>query len=272
MPPAFIPRTDIELLYRDVCKRPGGPLTRLNWAAQDDVVELVAKAFATSVEQLEGYDNRDEPFRDPDTKARTEAEKDDARSTISVALRLKAQGRLEPSDRDGPTYRYVEREIVAQRTTGGVRFNDPLQELADGGPVSSAMKVDLLLEADDGAPAVGEIKIRTDRDPICALIQVLAAAALLTPQPQRERLDLHHNLRTDGLLDAVIVLVDFPDASLMQQARDRAEELATALIADPRVSAHVRRIVAFETTADTAASGGPLTGRIAFLAEGAVGG
>lgn len=272
MPPAFIPRTDIELLYRDVCKRPGGPQARLNWAAQPGVEEMIASAFGTSVEQLEHYDNRDEPFRDPETKARTEGEQDDARSTISVALRLKAQGRLEATGGEpeaGPTYRYVEREIVAQRTTGGVRFNDPLQELADGGPASSAMKVDLLLEADDGAPAVGEIKIRNDKDPICALVQVLAAAALLSPEAQRERLNLHHGLRTDGLLDAVILLVDFPDAPLMQQARDRAKELAEVLIADPRVGDHVRRIVAFEATADAGAAGGPLTGRVAFRAEGA---
>lgn len=285
MPPAFIPRTDIDLLYRDVCKRPGGPQARLNWAAQPGVEEMIASAFQTSIEQLEPYDNRDEPFRDPQTKARTEAENDDAPSTISVALRLKAQGRLEPSGGDGgagdgqghgggdgPTFRYVEREIVAQRTTGGVRFNDPLQELADGGPASSAMKVDLLLEADDGAPAVGEIKIRADKDPICALVQVLAAAALLSPEAQRERLNLHHGLRTDGLLDAVVLLVDFPEAPLMQAARDRAKELAEVLIADPRVGDHVRRIVAFETTADAGAAGGPLAGRVAFRAEGAGGG
>jgi hypothetical protein len=269
VPPDLIPRTDIDLLYRDVCKRPGGPQTRLDWAAQDGIEEQIATAFATSIEQLAHYDNRDEPFRDPNTKARTEAEKDDARSTISVALRLKAQVHLQPSDGDGPSYRYVEREIVAQRTTGGARFNDPLQELADGGPASSATKVDLLLEADDGAPAVGEIKIRTDKDPICALIQVLAAAALLSTEPQRDRLDQHHGLRTDGRLEAVILLVDFPEAPLMREARDRAAELATALVADPRVGSHVRRIVGFEATADATAVGGPLTAGIAFRAEAA---
>jgi hypothetical protein len=268
VPPELIPRTDIDLLYRDVCKRPGGPQTRLDWAAQDGIEELIASAFATSIEQLAHYDNRDEPFRDPNTKARTEAERDDARSTISVALRLKAQVHLQPSGGDGPSYRYVEREIVPQRTTGGARFNDPLQELADGGPASSAMKIDLLLEADDGAPAVGEIKIRTDRDPICALIQVLAAGALLSTEAQRDRLELHHGLRSDGRLEAVILLVDFPGAPLMQQARDRAEELATALVADPRVGGHVRRIVAFEATADAAAAGGALTGEVAFRVEG----
>jgi hypothetical protein len=266
VPPEFIPRTDIDRLYRDVCKRPGGPKARLDWAAQPGVEEVVARAFATSIEQMASYDNRDEAFRDPNSTARTEAETDDARNTISVALRLKTQKRLKPSTGDGPTYCYAEREIVVQRTTGRARFNDPRQELADG-PANSAMKVDLLLEADDGAPTVGEIKIRTDKDPICALIQVLAAAALLSTEAQRERLELHHGLRTDGRLDAVILLVDFPDAPLMQDAKARAEELAAALIADPRVGDHVRRIVAFEATADATLAGGPLTAEVGFLVE-----
>lgn len=270
MPPLLIPRTDIELLYKDVCKRPGGPQTRLDWAAQEGVVERVAATFARSIEQLGDYDNHDEPFRDPNTKARTEARVDDAGNTISVALRLKKQGRFEAPGDEPSTYRYVEREVVAQRTTGGARFDDPLQQLADGGAASSAMKVDLLLEAEDGAPAVGEIKIREDKDPICALIQVLAAAALLSSEPQRERLNIHHGLRTDGRLDAVILLVEFPDRELMRQALDRAAEIATALLDDPRVGAHVRRIVAFRATADAAEAGGPLTAEVAWRAEGAV--
>jgi hypothetical protein len=270
VPPAFIPRTDIDLLHREVCKRPGGPQARLDWAAQTDIAEQVATAFATSVEQLAPYDS-DEGFRHPETTALSAAKVDDLRSTISVALRLSDEGRrLEAADGKGPSYRYVEREILPQRTTGGVRFNDPRQELAGPPSASSAMRVDLLLEADDGAPAVGEIKIRTDKDPICALLQVLAAACLLSTPPQRERLDLHHGLQTVGLLDAVILLVDFPDSPLMQQARDRAEELARVLVADPRVGGYVRRIVAFEATADPTA-GDPLTARIAFLAEGAGG-
>jgi hypothetical protein len=266
VPPSFIPRTDIDLLYRDVCKRPGGPQARLDWAAREDAAEVIAAAFATSVEQIAGYDNRDEPFRDPNTKARTEADVDDVRSTLSVALRLKAQGRLQPAEDDPLAYRYVEREVVPQRTTGRARFNDPRQEVAHG-PANSAMKIDLLLEADDGAPAVGEIKIRTDRDPICALIQVLAAAALLSTEPQRDRLDLHHNLRTDGRLDAVILLVDFPAGDLMAQAKTTACELAEALVADPRVGDHVRRIVTFEATADATLAGGPLTAQVACRAD-----
>lgn len=270
MPPLLIPRTDIELLYKDVCKRPGGPQTRLDWAAEGDVVERLAAAFARSIEQLEDYDNRDEPFRDPKTKAVTEAQIDDAGNTISVALRLKKQGRLEAPGDESAVYRYVEREVIAQRTTGGARFDDPRQELADGGAASSAMKVDLLLEAEDGAPAVGEIKIREDKDPICALIQVLAAAALLSTEAQRVRLDEYHNLRTDGLIDAVILLVQFPDRTLMQEARDRAGAIATALLDDPRVSSHLRRIVAFEATADATEAGGPLTAEVAFRAGGVV--
>lgn len=269
MPPLLIPRTDIELLYKDVCKRPGGPQTRLDWAAEGDPADRLAAAFARSIEQLEDYDNRDEPFRDPQTKARTEANVDDARNTLSVALRLKKQGRLEAPEDDSAVYRYVEREVVAQRTTGGARFDDPRQELA-GGVASSAMKVDLLLEADDGAPTVAEIKIREDKDPICALIQVLAAAALLSTEPQRDRLELHHGLRSDGRLDAVVLLVEFPDGGPMRQALDRAAAIATALLDDPRVNTHVRRIVAFRATADATEAGGPLTAEIAFRAEGAV--
>lgn len=267
MPPLLIPRTDIELLYKDVCKRPGGPQTRLDWAAQEDVADRLAAAFARSIEQLQDYDNRDESFRDPRTKAKTEADVDDAGNTLSVALRLKRQGRLEAPGDESATYRYVEREVVAQRTTGGARFDDPRQELADGGAASSAMKVDLLLEAEDGAPAVGEIKIREDKDPLCALIQVLAAAALLSTEAQRDRLELHHGLRADGLIDAVILLVQFPGRGPMQEARDRAGAIASALIEDPRVNAHLRRIVAFEATADATEKGGPLTAEIVFRAE-----
>jgi hypothetical protein len=265
VPPAFIPRTDIEVLYRDVCKRPGGPQARLDWAAQTGIEEMIATAFATSVEQLKDYDNRDEPFLPPDANARTE-ERDDAANTTSVSLRLQKQKRLDPVEGDGLTYRYVERQVVPQRTAGGARFNDPRQELADG-PESSAMKIDLLLEAEDGAPAVGEIKIRTDKDPICALVQVLAAAALLATEAQRERLDLHHGLRTDGPLDAVILLVDFPEDPLMQQAKERARDLAEAVVADARVAGSLRQVVAFEATADATSAGGALTAGVAWRAE-----
>jgi hypothetical protein len=264
VPPSFIPRTDIDLLYRDVCKRPGGPRARLDWAAHDDAVELIASAFARSIEQLAGYDNHLEPLRD--LTARAPAEADDVRSTFSVALRLEAQKRLQPADDESLAYRYVERDVVPQRTSGGARFDDPRQEVADG-PENSAMKIDLLLESDDGYPAPGEIKIRHDKDPLCALVQTLAAAALLSTEPQRERLDVHHGLRADGRLDAVILLVDFPDDELMVEANERARELAEALVAAPRVGDVVRRIVAFEATADATLAGGALTAEVGWRAD-----
>lgn len=99
----------------------------------------------------------------------------------------------------------------------------------------------LLASAEDGLPIVCELKVTSleqespDKNPFFALIQALACASYLLPQPQMRRLTRHdkgRRLKTDdGRLDIYVLTVREPPASKPWfELRNAAECLSAATI------------------------------------------
>lgn len=223
----------------------------------------LATDFAVSVERLERSYRNMEPFY---PKPRPEHEYNPERigDTKDLAFRLKgldwevADGE-EGASSDPPDegvvkvpgrelgFHYVDREIVVARTTEKGR-------LEDSAAAETAIRLDLLLSATDQTPIAGEVKIRTDKDPFFALVQVLASGAFLATTPQRARLVQHcpdrFSEEARGGLDLYIVLVEFPETGTTYLPRflQAAQELSWRLLAMPEVSRVVRRIACLDAS------------------------
>lgn len=169
--------------------------------AKDPLV--LSDCFRRSVELLqEKYVPRDEPFH-PKRPKEAAWEADYIRSytpetvvTSHVAARARRSGiELEGH---GPIT-YVDRELKPVRTTRSVKQK----------PKSGIdLRLDLLL-ADGDQPIVAEVKCRHDENAYYALIQSLAAAAQLSSELQRRRLEKSYDqveLSTEKPLAVWIIL------------------------------------------------------------------
>jgi len=189
------------------------------------------------------------------------------RATIDVAQRLARNGGLIACDtkRESPAelpggvrrvaardlaFDYCDREIVAARTTGGARFED-------GASPRKALRLDLLLVARDGRlPVVGEVKLRTDKDPFSALVQAMACASHLATPGQHERLRSVYpeaNFVESGQprIDILLLLGKFPaKATYLPELLKATEGLSAQLLASSLVSASVRRIACLDVPLD----------------------
>jgi hypothetical protein len=257
-----IPLTPIVARYKALATSRKGRHAQ----AEQDIAqpgELLAREFAASITAFQAYSN-DEPFY-PEKPVRTvPTENPDIDSTIDLAYWLSKQGSVTEIDEahDGghdllPGVRrvpasdlgfdYLDREIVATRKTGGVTFED-------GSSPRSALRLDLLLASHDGrVPIIGEAKIKTDKDPYAALIQVLTCAAHLATQRQYERVRLHYGEdriaphEGNPTLDLYIILVRFPmRATLIPELLADASTLSQLLLARPEVNKTIRRIACLE--------------------------
>jgi len=83
-------------------------------------------------------------------------------------------------------YSFVERELNPRRTTSGVYSNNrPATNSGTGG-------IDVLLKSDTtGFPAVGEVKVKKDKNAFFALIQAMTYAVELSTPRQLSRLKTH---------------------------------------------------------------------------------
>lgn len=88
-----------------------------------------------------------------------------------------------PEDRS-LSFNYIDREIKVARTTDSAHYETPEQEKATTG-----ITADLLLRmSENGAAAIGEVKVGRDKDPYLGLIQGLACACQLATPNQLARL------------------------------------------------------------------------------------
>jgi hypothetical protein len=164
---------------------------------------------------------------------------------------------------------YLDRELVATRTTGGATHQE------------TAVRLDLLLCNDaDRTPIIGEVKRTsdmnplhrhrkpaTDKDPFSALIQALACAAQLSTPPQYARLARWGGTENRGnrdypvvadiaasdppVFDVYVVLHNRPQGTHLRVVGVEAERLAALLLAQPTVARHVRRIACILTKLTT---------------------
>jgi hypothetical protein len=211
-----------------------------------DHPQALITAFDESARRFARYENGNEPFY---PRARTPLTQRVQRGTTRVVAWLEANpGVHQVVGVPDLAFRYVDRELVCARTTGGVRFDDSQRSSA-----TTATRLDLLLAgASDSFPIIGEIKVGQDKDALFALTQLLMLAVHLVTPAQRQRLATRYGDRLavpekGHALDLLIMLVDRP-----QRGRYRADllqasdTLSERLMAAAAVSSQVRRIACVE--------------------------
>ncbi len=241
-----IPRTPIQVYYKRVCAM--SYAQRLGLA--DDLLNdpsPLAEVFASSVETFSTYENQEAFYSNPSRAPKRPEPPGEIVETHHVAWYLRQQETLTVADAPELTARYVDYEIAPTRTTDHAVFDD-------GGSWRTGMFVDLLLSnSRDSTPIVGELKIRSDKDPFTALVQVLACAAHLATPQQYERLCRfapagQFSVRECPLLDGYVLLYRFLEVQQaeLEQLGAKADQLSARLLADPRVGDRLRRIACLD--------------------------
>jgi hypothetical protein len=274
-----VPSTPIVELYDELHQRGVSrkdKLARAHAFVTDPA--LLADRFADSVAALASYLPRDEGFY----RTRKHYEVGDVKptSTAALALQIRDAGGLAPIARfrlpavpvqrlaelglhgvpvESLACEYLDRELVATRTTGRVTHS------------GTAVRLDLLLATTDRIPVVAEVKRTsqssgrlvpgTDKDPFSALVQALACAAQLATPAQYARLSrwgrAGHDERPSPAdlsrarpptFDIYVVLHNRPSGTHLGELGVATEQLAAALLAEPGVARHVRRIAGIVTT------------------------
>jgi hypothetical protein len=215
----------------------------------------VADAFERTSRAIAGYENP-EPFH-PHRKEHTPTAGKLA-ATKDVALRLGPAGSrshvngaetagLPPGALD---FFYLDRELVTTRTTPAFRQPDvalPVQQL----------RLDVLLATEDGIPAIGEIKVKRDRDLFYGLIQALACISLLATEAQVERIrrqhDHHGKLSDAGGIrfDAMLISVAHTGGdTYLADLNKLARSFARDLMQQTSLTRVVRRVSHIEASLD----------------------
>lgn len=237
------PLTEMLGLYRGLAARGESGLTAHLALAKDwcENPRKLAVPFLLSVAQFSRYSNDQQSFHDgPLAPDHPET---DATRTADFADWLRKSETWPVDKAPELAFRYVDRELDCMRTSPGV-------SLEDGTSSKMALKLDLLLaNADDGTPIVAELKIRKDKNPFYGLVQALAATAVLVTAAQRTRLrniyGLDAALRIGGpYVDVYVILFEphAPREGTWLKILDRSLALAGGLVAQPEISALVRRI------------------------------
>lgn len=125
----------------------------------------------------------------------------------------------------------------------------PLRGLATAAGVEESRVerryLDLLLRSDDATPILSELKIKTDSLPYSALIQLLMHTVELSGAAQRRRLSAAFpSLSSKGPVDLYVLSYGEPNKTFDRVSRISAQEIASALVCDPRspLRGSVRRI------------------------------
>ncbi|MBA3382739.1 MAG: hypothetical protein H0T97_12885 [Actinobacteria bacterium] len=238
-----IPRTTIQRYYQRVCKMNYAQRSVLARELIADPQPLVAE-FTSGIEAFRRYGNPEGFYSNKNRAPKAPDPIGQITKTHHVAWYLREQALLEVGNTPRLNAEYLDYEIRPARTTNRAHFDD------DGGSWRSGMMVDLLLvSSDNRTPIVGELKIRSDKDPFTALIQMLAGAVHLATRDQYER--LRKFMPTGAFppteqprLDGYVLLYQFletPQADL--ETLDRhADELSALLMNHTAITTHLRRI------------------------------
>jgi hypothetical protein len=246
-----IPRTTIQRYYQCVTKMSYAQRRQLAEALVADPTPLVREftngiaTFATYANPEPFYSNSNRAPKAPDPTGQI-------LKTHHVAWHLHEQRVLEVRNAPELNAEYLDYEIAPARTTDHAYFDD------DRGSWRSGVFIDLLLASCDKprTPIVGELKIRNDKDPFTALIQMLACAAHLATEPQYQRLREFVPAgkfpnTADPRLDGYLLLyrfLDTPQDDLAALER-RASELSELLMRRPEITAGLRRVACIDIEA-----------------------
>ncbi len=171
---------DLRTLYTALHALTEEEQTALAEFHADDPKSLLAYRYKKSTEALERREPLDEQFY---SSSRTDPASrltpcDKIGSTIEFAAQICDGEPREVIGAESLSFRYVDRELFALRTTGEHR--------------AESRKLDLLLaNSGDGTPVLAELKIRDDKPAYFALVQLLMHAAEFLAEGQRTRLGAH---------------------------------------------------------------------------------
>lgn len=266
--PPVVPCTPILRRYHEV--------NRLSQSKRhEQVLHLVADPtplvdqFRQSVEQLAaGYDHIG-TFRPKERHPQSTngAEIVELRTGNDLASKFYEQQKLEVIDHPELNVNWVDYELSILSTPDAAVFDAPQEgdePDADPRPAGRAIRADLLMaNATDRTPVLGEVKVRRDKDPYAALIQLLSYIAHLSTPSQYARLRKHIEKagfpQTDvPRFDGYLLLTDFGATpnTWLKKLMTQTEILAAALLEQPEITRHIRRLVFLDLTL---ASSGTLT-------------
>jgi hypothetical protein len=238
-PPSAIPRTAMRSLFQE-CRTHTSLDSQARWARQLTPTAL-ASAFTTSVDQFRSYRNV-EPFY-PATRPALPVPSPGQRilDNRDLAILLNAQKTAVVVNDPSLNFRYVDYEVVPARNTGRATY-------ADGKKGTTWVRLDQLLVVE--RPAIAEVKLRNDKNPFYALVQVLTAAAELLTPAQRDRLGQHYpqlGAISDPTVDIyVITYRSHENGPTWHQLRDQTEDMCRALSAIRAVRQHIARFALLE--------------------------
>lgn len=236
--PASIPWTKIASRYKDL---ETDQASRLRKVACDLAnPEAFIADLAESAAEFASYANIDEPFYDPKKRRPLPdpASVHDLGNGRAVMAKVAAEGTCQVVGARY-SYQYVDYELVPTRTTPGTITFD------DGVTWRSALRLDLLLASNKGAPVAAEIKARSDKDPYFALVQALAHAVHLGTPSQLERLRRWYpdHVFSGKRVDVAVILSERPErGNYLELLLHGAQLLADALLQDKRVTRHIGAI------------------------------
>lgn len=235
-PPAeTIPWTAMASRYQGLKKQHAQRLRQLAYDLADP--DPLIADFAASLAAFDRYGNVDERFYDPRTRKSLPDPQSvhDLANGRAVLAKVAEVGTCRVGS--GRTYQYVDYELVPTRKTPGTVTFDNEKTW------QSAISLDLLL-ATAGAPVVGEVKARTDKDTYFALVQALAHAAHLGTKLQIQRLkNCYPGQIRGGPVHLAIILSERPKRSnYLELLQHGAQLLADALLHDKRVTDQIGSI------------------------------
>jgi len=236
-----VPLTPMLQLYREFVAHPG-----LRWAEQwlltpEADPAALAHTFERSLRELAGYENECQAFHDHAPAAGFSPPLPGYPAGPFARGARFAAALIAGTAIDGlPTSAaYVDRELDCLRTNPGSTF-------PDGSSTKRALIPDLLLRHPDGFPILAELKIKNDKNPTYAFVQVVAAAAHLVTRSQRKRLArVYEALRVPAqgpCLDLWVILHEPPATGLFPKLTLAATSLAEQAMRQAQINRHIRDI------------------------------
>jgi hypothetical protein len=242
-----IPRTSIQAYYKSVCAMSYAERLQEVDALLEDPTPLVQQ-FESSVAAFSAYANLDEGFYSNPKRAPKPPEVlGEIHKTHDVAWYLSQQKVLQVEGAPELNARYVDYEIAPARTTDHAVFSD-------GGSWRTGVFIDLLLaNCEDSTPIVAELKIRADKDPFTAIVQMLACAAHLATPHQYERLRQfapagQFSAQDVPVVDGYVLLHRFLEVAQddLEQLGKKAKQLSALLLDRFEIAGRLRRITCLD--------------------------
>jgi len=261
MNPPVVPYTPILRRYHEVCSL--DEQSRLHLARTlNEKPELLAADFVNSIDALDTGYKSCAAFRPRPKWPRHPEQLGIVANGPDLAWYMHRQHTLDVDAEPSLAVEWVDYEVSVLRTLGAAVFDEQVYGMAEGEPAraGNALKVDLLLvNADpaDRTPVLGEVKVKRDKEPFSALVQLLVYIAHLSTHSQYAR------LRTNfasarypdidrGRFDGYLLLYKFGQSpnKYLGALLAESELLSERLMQLPQITAHIRRLVSLDVSLD----------------------